>query len=160
LVDLTMIVVDGATPELADDAARRLTAALKDRRDLFHTVRWPSGGPFFEREGLLFLSLDDVRSATDGLIKAAPMLVRLKADQSLRGVLVALSDMLSAVRSGETSLQDIEPAVTAFSETFRGRRVRPAGHLFLADDLQRQEIDPSGDAPCPAGPAGDGLCRA
>ena len=118
LVDLTMIVVDGATPELADDAARRLTAALKDRRDLFHTVRWPSGGPFFEREGLLFLSLDAVRSATDGLIKAAPMLVRLKADQSLRGVLVALSDMLSAVRSGETSLQDIEPAVTAFSETF------------------------------------------
>ena len=118
LIDLTLIVVDGATPELADDAARRLMAALKDRRDLFHTVRWPGGGPFFEREGLLFLSLDDVRAATDGLVKAAPMLVRLKADQSLRGVLVALSDMMSAVRSGEASLQDIEPALTAFSETF------------------------------------------
>ena len=81
-------------------------------------MRWPDGGPFFEREGLLFLSLDDVRAATDDLVKAAPMLVRLKADQSLRGVLVALSDMLSAVRSGEASLQDIEPALTDFSETF------------------------------------------
>jgi hypothetical protein len=118
LNNLTMVVVDGATPELADDAARRLTAALKDRRDLFHTVRWPSGGPFFEREGLLFPALDDVRSATDGLVKAAPMLVQLRSDQSLRGVLAALSGMLSAVKSGEVSLKDIEPAATAFSETF------------------------------------------
>lgn len=118
LNNLTMVVVDGATPELADDAAKRLVAALKERRDLFRTVRWPSGGPFFEREGLLFLSLEDVRATTDGLIKAAPMLVRLRADQSLRGVLVVLSDMARAVKSGEVSLQDIEPAVTAFSETF------------------------------------------
>ena len=46
------------------------------------------------------------------------MLVRLRADQSLRGVLVVLSDMLTAVKTGEVSLQDIEPALTAFSETF------------------------------------------
>jgi hopanoid biosynthesis associated RND transporter like protein HpnN len=118
LTDLTMVVLDGATPELADDAARRLTAALKDRRDLFRTVRWPTGGPFFEREGLLFLSLEDVRAATSGLVKAAPQLVRLRADQSLRGVLVALSDMLAAVKNDEVSLQDIEPALVTFSETF------------------------------------------
>jgi hopanoid biosynthesis associated RND transporter like protein HpnN len=118
LNNLTMVVVDGATPELADDAAKRLVAALKDRPDLFRTVRWPSGGPFFEREGLLFLSLEDVRATTDGLVKAAPMLVRLRADQSLRGVLVALSDMALGVKSGEVSPQDIEPALTAFSETF------------------------------------------
>jgi len=118
LNNLTLVVVDGATPELADDAARLLMAALKGRPDRFRTVRWPDGGPFFDREGLLFLSLDDVRTATDGLVKAAPMLVRLKGDQSLRGVLVVLSEMLSGVKSGEVSLQDIEPPVTAFSETF------------------------------------------
>lgn len=118
LTNLTMVVVDGASPELADDAAKRLVAALKDRRDLFRTVRWPSGGPFFEREGLLFFSLEDVRATTDGLVKAAPMLVQLRADQSLRGVLVALSDMVQSAKSGEVSLQDIEPAVTAFADTF------------------------------------------
>jgi hopanoid biosynthesis associated RND transporter like protein HpnN len=127
LNNLTMVVVDGATPELADDAAKRLVAALKDRRDLFRTARWPSGGPFFEREGLLFFSLEDVRATTDGLVKAAPMLVRLRADQSLRGVLVVLSDMVHTVKSGEVSLQDIEPAVTAFSETFENAAAgRPA----------------------------------
>jgi hopanoid biosynthesis associated RND transporter like protein HpnN len=118
LTNLTIVVVDGASPELADDAATRLVAALKDRRDLFRTVRWPSGGPFFEREGLLFLSLEDVRATTGGLVKAAPMLVRLRADQSLRGVLVFLSDMVHAAKSGEVSLQDIETAATAFAETF------------------------------------------
>ena len=54
--NLTMVVVDGVTPELADDAAKRLAAALKERPDLFQTVRWPDGGPFFEREGLLYLA--------------------------------------------------------------------------------------------------------
>jgi hypothetical protein len=43
LNNLTMVVVDSATPELADDAARRLMTALKDRRDFFQTVRWPDG---------------------------------------------------------------------------------------------------------------------
>jgi uncharacterized protein len=118
LYDLTMVVIDGATPELADDATRRLIASLKDRRDLFRTVRWPTGGPFFEREGLLFLSLEEARSATSGLVKAAPLLVRLRADPSLRGVLGVLSEMLMGVRNGEASLQDIEPAMAAFSETF------------------------------------------
>src|SRR5260370_42212503 len=118
LIDLTIVVVDGAAHELADDAAQRLIAALKERRDLFRTVRWPTGGPFFEREGLLFLPLEDTRAAMSGIVKAAPQLVRLRADQSLRGVLVVLSDMLLAVKNGEVSLQDIEPAITAFSETF------------------------------------------
>ena len=127
LNDLTMVVVDGVTPELADDGARRLIAALKDRQDLFRTTRWPTGGPFFEREGLLLLPLEDIRAAMSGLIKAAPQLVRLRADQSLRGVLGVLSDMLQAVKNGDASLHDIEPALTAFSETFEDAAAgRPA----------------------------------
>jgi uncharacterized protein len=127
LTDLTMVVVDGATPELADDAARRLIATLKDRRDLFRTVRWPTGGPFFEREGLLFLSLADTRTTTDGLVKAAPLVVRLKGDQSLRGVLVVVSEMLKGVKNGEATLQDIEPALTSLSETIEDAAAgRPA----------------------------------
>jgi hopanoid biosynthesis associated RND transporter like protein HpnN len=116
--NLTMVVVDGATPELADDAARRLAAALKERQDLFQTVRWPDGGPFFEREGLLFLPSADVEAATSGLIRAAPLLARLTADPSLRGALVVLSDILQGLKQGEVSLQDIQPTLTAFSKTF------------------------------------------
>src|SRR5262249_49130620 len=52
---LTIVVIDGATPELAEDAAKRLSSALAARSALFHNVRRPDGGPFFDRNGLLFL---------------------------------------------------------------------------------------------------------
>jgi hypothetical protein len=125
--NLTMVVVDGATPELADDATRRLAAALKERPDLFQTVRWPDGGPFFEREGLLFLPSADVETATSGLIRGAPLLTRAAADPSLRGALVVLTDILQGLKQGEVSLQDVEPTMTAFSKTFEDAAAgRPA----------------------------------
>jgi hypothetical protein len=39
---------------------------------------------------------------------AAPLVVRLTADPSLRGALVALTDMVQSLKQGEVSLQDIE----------------------------------------------------
>ena len=116
--NLTMVVVDGATPELANDATRRLAAALKERPDLFQSVRWPDGGPFFEREGLLFLPPKDVEKATGDLVRAAPLLARLNADPNLRGALVVLTDILQGLKQGDVSLQDIQPTLTAFSKTF------------------------------------------
>ncbi len=125
--NLTMVVVDGATPELADDATRRLAAALKERPDLFQSVRWPDGGPFFEREGLLFLPSADVETATSGLIRGAPLLTRVAADPSLRGALVVLTDILQGLKQGDISLQDIEPTMTAFAKTFEDAAAgRPA----------------------------------
>jgi predicted RND superfamily exporter protein len=48
-------VVDAPTPELAEIAATRLTAALRQRSDAFDAVREPRGGTFGERSALLFL---------------------------------------------------------------------------------------------------------
>jgi uncharacterized protein len=125
--NLTMVVVDGATPELADDATRRLAAALKERPELFQSVRWPDGGPFFEREGLLFLPPAEVETATSGLIRGAPLLTRVAADPSLRGALVVLTDIVHGLRQGEVSLQDVEPTMTAFAKTFEDAAAgRPA----------------------------------
>jgi uncharacterized protein len=118
LQNLTMIVVDGATPELADDGAQRLAAALQERPDLFHNVRRPDGGPFFERNGLMLLSTDDVESATASLMRVQPILSALANDPSLRGVLKMLSFILLGVHSGEAKLQDIEPQMTALAGTF------------------------------------------
>lgn len=118
LDNLTMVVVDGATPELAEDAVTRLTAALQEKRDLFRTVRRPDGGPFFAREGLLLLPLDQVKATTNGLLRATPLLASLAADPSLRGVLSTLSNMLEGIRRGQGSLQDIAPMTGALADTF------------------------------------------
>ena len=111
--NLTMVVVDGATPELADAAARRLAEALQGKAGLFHSVRRPDGGEFFDRNGLLLLPLNEVRATTEGLMRTQPMLAALAADPSLRGVMTAISNVLQGIRYGQATLHDIEPAMTA-----------------------------------------------
>ena len=118
LQNLTMIVVDGATPELADDAATRLASALQRRPDLFHNVRQPDGGRFFERNGLLLLPTDDVRSVTDALIKVQPLLSSLAADPSLAGTMKMLNVILLGIEGGDAKLKDIEPQLEALAGTF------------------------------------------
>src|SRR5262249_19159412 len=50
-------VVDGSTPELAEKGAAELAAKLPQRKDLIRSTRRPDAGPFFDQNGLLFLSL-------------------------------------------------------------------------------------------------------
>ena len=44
-----VVVVDGRTPELSEEAAARLAAGLGAQPALFHSVRRPDAGPFFGR---------------------------------------------------------------------------------------------------------------
>jgi hopanoid biosynthesis associated RND transporter like protein HpnN len=115
---LAIVVIDGPTPELAEDAAARLAAALARKPELFHNVRRPDGGPFFERNGLLFLPPDEVKATTDEFVRAEFLLGSLAADPSLRGVLGAVSTTLQGVRYGQAKLGDVEPLMTALAETF------------------------------------------
>lgn len=115
---LTVVVVDGATPELADSAATRLTAALRSRTEMFRSARRPDGGPFFDRNGLLLLPLSDVKATTEGLERSTPLLGPLAADPSLRGVLTTVSTFLQGIKAGQATLHDIQPMMTSLAETF------------------------------------------
>ena len=114
--NLTLIVVDAATPELAESASRQLAAALEKKPELFHSVRRPDAGPFFEREGLLLLPLDQVRTAMAGLGQMAPFLALLNADPSLRGVVAAMATAAQGVQSEQGSLDSIGPMVGALAD--------------------------------------------
>jgi len=109
LADSMLIVIDGHTPELAEDAAARLSRRLAADKTHFRRLTRPDGGDFFAREGLLFLPPEDVRRTTTSLIKAQPLLGPLAADPSLRGVAGALSTILDGVQSGSASLDQIDP---------------------------------------------------
>jgi hopanoid biosynthesis associated RND transporter like protein HpnN len=118
LEGLTVVVIDGKTPELADRAAARLANELRSKPQLFKTVDQPQGGPFFARNGLLLMPLADVRSTTESLMRAQPMLASLAADPSLRGVLTALSMSLQGVKYGQAKLADFDAEMTVLAETF------------------------------------------
>ena len=114
--DLILVVIDGATPELAEDAASRLTARLQQDKNLFPDVMRPDGGAFFDHNGMLFLPLTDVQATTQQLIKAQPFLGALAADPSLRGVMDSLSTVLLGVAHGQAKLSDMDGPMAQFGQ--------------------------------------------
>ncbi|HEX4118093.1 MAG TPA: MMPL family transporter [Rhizomicrobium sp.] len=116
--NLTLVVIDGATPELAESAAARLTEKLTANPTLFLHVLRPDGGPFFNRNGLLFLSLPEVKDTTQQLIRAQPFLGGLAADPSLRGIMTNLSTYLLGVQTGQAKLADFDNAMARFADVF------------------------------------------
>jgi hopanoid biosynthesis associated RND transporter like protein HpnN len=112
-------VIDGRTPELADRAAAVLAEKLALRKDEILDVDRPEGGPFWDREGLLFLSQKEVERTTDQLIAAQPFLGPLAADPSLRGVMTSLLVPLSGVKSGAAKLDDIDKLMKALVGTMQ-----------------------------------------
>ncbi|MDQ2861795.1 MAG: hopanoid biosynthesis-associated RND transporter HpnN, partial [Pseudomonadota bacterium] len=125
--DQVVVVIDGATPELAEAAAATLADKLRSRADLFHDVSRPDAGPFFARDGLLYEPLADVRANLNALVAAQPFLGPLAADPSLRGLMGALSTALLGVTAGQASLGDLDRPIAALADTLgRMRAGRPA----------------------------------
>ncbi len=108
-------VVDGATPELAEKGAASLTAKLAEDKTLIRGIRRPDAGPFFDQNGLLFLSLKEVQDTTSGLITAQPFLGPLAADPSLRGVMDSLSALRTGVEQGVITLERVHKPVRALA---------------------------------------------
>jgi len=116
-VNLILVVVDGATPELAEAGTAALTGALDSEKKYFAHVRRPDGGAFFNQNGLLFLTYEDVKSTTEQMIAAGPFLGPLAADPSLRGVMDGLKTALEGVSRGQAKLQDLERPIVGFDAT-------------------------------------------
>ena len=51
--DTLLVVIDGETPDLAEDAATALAGRFEQDRAIFKTVYRPGGEAFFVRNGLL-----------------------------------------------------------------------------------------------------------
>jgi hopanoid biosynthesis associated RND transporter like protein HpnN len=114
--DLLAIVIDGATPDQAEDAAAILAQRLAANSDLFRDVREPDGGMFFRKNGLLFLSRDDVQKFADEMITAQPMIGTLAADPSPRGVFNALDLFAQGPLHGEADMDALDRPFRAVAE--------------------------------------------
>ena len=109
-------VIDGSTPELAEKGAAALTAKLADRKGVIRGARRPDAGPFFDQNGLLYLSVKEVQDTTSGLISAQPFLGPLAADPSLRGVMQSLSALRTGVKQGVITLERVRKPVHALAD--------------------------------------------
>jgi len=120
-----LVVVEAASSEQAEDAARRIAEGLAARRDQVQGVFYPEDEPFFRRNGLLYLGLDELQSLADRLAEAQPLLAALNEDMSLRGLAAVLA--LTRDNGDETAAADLAPALESMAETVESLAVgRPA----------------------------------
>jgi hopanoid biosynthesis associated RND transporter like protein HpnN len=89
LDDLIVAVIDGKTPQAAEDAAKRLSASLAGKPLISRSWR-PEDSDFFKQNGILFLSADEIKRATATVIAQKEILLPLAEDPTLRGLVDAL----------------------------------------------------------------------
>ncbi|MFC6390768.1 MMPL family transporter [Methylorubrum zatmanii] len=134
--NLVAAVIDGETPEIAEEAAARFAEALKSHRSEIETVYRPDGGPFFDRNGLLLMSQEELEQTTQRLIEQQGLLGPLAADPSLRGVMRVLNLGVKGVKSGDAKLEDLAQPMGQIDETLRkaldGQRARMSWQTLLA----------------------------
>src|SRR5262249_5116668 len=107
------------------------------------TVGRVDGGEFFERNGILFLSLDEVRRNTADLISAQPFLGTLAADPTLRGVFRTLSQSLEGVRLGKAKFEDLRPALAAIADALEALSNGKAAHFSWRKLIRGGTPEPS-----------------
>jgi hopanoid biosynthesis associated RND transporter like protein HpnN len=86
LSDNIVVVIDAATPDLADDSATMLARRLREHPQVFGSLFDPRGEPFFRTNGLLYLDIEELSNLADRLAQAQPFLGTLWRDASLRGL--------------------------------------------------------------------------
>jgi uncharacterized protein len=114
--DLLAIVIDGTSGDLADSAAQRLADRLKAEPQLFHNVRRPDGGPFFDQNGLLFLSVDELDKLSQQLVSAQPLIGSLSADPSLRGLFDTLKLFVDGASRGDVTIDKLDPTLRKIAD--------------------------------------------
>ncbi len=121
--DTILIVIEGVTPELAEQARRRLTTRFQAQPKLFKEVYQPGGGKFFQRHGLLYLSVEELERLVDNLAAVQPFLGTLIRDPNLQGFFSMLEEAMQARLEGtEINLVPILDRITeAFGANIEDR---------------------------------------
>lgn len=139
LTKVILAVVDGATPEQAEAGAAKLTETLSAHPGSAIEKAWrPDGGPFFQKNGLLFLPTEEVRQTIGQLTAQAPVLLGLSGDPSLRGLLrlLQLGASQGALADNAALLSRLNDVL---GEVLEGKQAR----------LSWQELLAGGKAPDP-----------
>jgi hopanoid biosynthesis associated RND transporter like protein HpnN len=104
LTNTLVVVIDADSAERAIGARNRLAAGLEKEKNLFKSVYEPGGGAFFERNGLLYMSVDELQNFADNMSAAQPLLALISRNLSLEGLFSVVDRV--AGHPGEEALND------------------------------------------------------
>ncbi len=112
-----LAVVEASTPELANTASSALAKKLAGDSKHFEAVQPLGSGEFFEKNGLLFLSTEEVGKLTSQFSSAAPLIEIMAGDPSIRGLTGALETGLAGIKRGQIKLDNTERPFNLISQT-------------------------------------------
>ncbi|MEH2541086.1 MULTISPECIES: MMPL family transporter [unclassified Bradyrhizobium] len=114
---LILAVVEAPSPELASAASKALATKLSGDTKHFESVQPLGSGEFFEKNGLLFLPVEEVGKVAGQLEAAAPLIEIMAGDPSIRGLTGALETGLAGVKRGQVKLDNTERPFNLISQT-------------------------------------------
>ncbi len=107
--DQILVVIDAKSLADAEHGADKLANRLRQNRKLFPAVQQPNGGPFFRRNGLLYLSRDELTRLSDMLSQAQPFLGSLSTQPGLTGVLDVIQLIFQGANQGAMDDAAVRP---------------------------------------------------
>ncbi|MCU0973009.1 MAG: MMPL family transporter [Burkholderiales bacterium] len=137
--DSIVIVIDGATPDQARDAAARLYQQLsKDKRN-FEWVFFPQESRFFREGGLLFENLPDLETLSSRLAQVQPFLSEVSTDRSVRGLFSLLQRAMKEDKAGELELGNVFGSIAG---AIRGYLEGSSAHLSWIELMSGKKSAP------------------
>jgi len=112
-----LAVVEAPTSELATQATSELVERLSTNKEVFSTVREPAGGPFFNKNALLFLPTEQVATYTQEFARSQALIQVLVSDQNWRGLMQALNFALAGIQRNMYTLDNMTRPLTMFANT-------------------------------------------
>jgi uncharacterized protein len=112
-----LAVIDAPTSELVTQATTALIEKLSGQKDHFRSILEAGGGPFFQKNGLLFLPTQEVVGLTKKLGEAKPLIQTLAQDSNWRGLTTALNYGLIGARMNHYTLDDLSGTLNMVSDT-------------------------------------------
>ncbi len=136
-----VIVVESDDPDKAGRFGRELFASLQKRKDVFHEVFYPNGLPFFQKNGMLFLPLEDLQTLGKNISLAMPVLKDLSASPSVQTLFTSLTARMDEYMKEQPGAPGAEERLSSL--TFMLDRLglgldrfsKPGGGTFSLDEF-------------------------
>jgi len=129
--DVILVVVDGDNPDQVDAAAAELAERLRAQPTRFQTVFYPPSDPYFKRQGLLYLDMEELDELALQLSQAQPFLGTLARHPNLDGLFdmlgLAVEDLVKRQSEDEEKTKGLERLLNRMADVVEAL---PSAHPY------------------------------
>ena len=126
--DAIVLILDGDSSDIADDAAARLEDWLKQHPDTIEHIYSPATDRFFLKNGLLYMDLDELDDLTARLTRMQPVLGNLAKHPTLPGLSKLIGEALD---EGEAASDNKAALARLFDAVGHAVDAAKQGHAFI-----------------------------